>query len=131
MGECLITSSRNIETDFIRNCREYIEEEYQRSENGELTGTFTDAYDIFAAGVVVICLTRNASSFVSAPEIVHKCTVTLALLVERFPALRIFRRVLSALSAAALGSSPHDQILDELPDVIPEGIRNLIMGIIS
>ena len=131
IGQSMIVSPRTIESDFIRNCQEYIEDEYQRSEHGELMGTFVDAYDIFAVGVVAICLTRTTSCSISVPDLVHKCTITLSILVERFPALRVFRRVLWALSSAALQNGAHDQILYEMPEVIPEGIQKLIKDFLS
>lgn len=131
IGESMIASSRNIESDLIQNCQEYIEGEYQRSEQGELMGTFVDAYDIFAAGVVIICLTRKTSLSLSVSDVVHKCTVTLAILSERFPALRVFRRVLWALSSVVSENTARDRILNEMPEVIPEGIQNLIKDFLS
>lgn len=129
--DCMISSSHSIEVDFIQNFLAYIEDEFQRSEHGERSGTFVDAYDIFAAGVVLICLTGKTSLSHFVSDIANKCTVTLTLLVERFPALRVFRRVLWALSSITLESPTHDQILHELPDVIPEGIQKLITSYIS
>jgi hypothetical protein len=126
----MIANSHDIRDCFIHSCQEYIEDEYQRSERGGPTGTFVDAYDIFAAGVMVICLAGKRSSSNPMPDVVHKCTVTLTLLVEKFPALRVFRRVLWALSSVTL-ESPYDPILHELPELIPEGIQNLIKEFIS
>jgi len=130
IDDCMIASSHSIRNDFIHSCQEYIEDEYQRSDNGELTGTFIDAYDIFAAGIAVICLTGKSSIYKNVPDIIHKCTVTLTLLVETFSALRVFRRVLWAMSCVTLGNR-HDPILHELPEVIPEGIQNLIKEFLS
>ncbi|OKP14242.1 hypothetical protein PENSUB_5 [Penicillium subrubescens] len=124
----LVRSASSIENDFIKGCVDYIEEEYQRSDRGELGG-FVEAYDIFNAGVVIVCLAAGKPSFpLRDANIVNKCTALLTLLGERFSGLRVFRRVLWALSGLVRGESVNDPIIRELPPVIPGGIRELISG---
>lgn len=125
----LVRSSSSIENDFIKACMEYIEEEYQRCDRGEFEGGFVEAYDIFNAGVIIICLAAGKQSFpLRDANIVNKCTALLTLLGERFSGLRVFRRVLWALSGLVRGESVNDPIIRELPPVIPDGIRELISG---
>lgn len=127
----LVRSASSIENDFIKACVEYIEEEYQRSDQGEFVGGFVEAYDIFNAGVIIVCLTAGKSSLpLRDANIVNKCTALLTLLGERFSGLRVFRRVLWALSGLVRGESVNDPIIRELPPVIPDGIRKLISGFI-
>lgn len=127
----LVRSSSSIENDFIKCCMDYIEEEYQRSDRGEFAGSFVDAYDIFSAGVMFVCLAAGKlTSPLRSADIVNKCTSLLTLLGERFSGLRVFRRVLWALSGSVLGESVNDPINRELPSVIPDGIRELIAGFV-
>lgn len=120
----LLLSSTSIANDFIKSCVDYLEEEYQRSDRGEFVGSFVDAYDIFGAGVIFVCLTAGTPS--QDANVVNKCTALLTLLGEKFPGLRVFRRVLWALSVLVSGEPAKDPIIRELPPVIPDGIRRLI-----
>lgn len=122
-----IHSSQAIEKDIIATCSEYIENQYQGSERGEFTGGFVEAYDIFTAGAVVMCLARSLSPLFADPGILNKCTALLTTVGEKFIALRVFRRVLWALSDAASGNPKFDPIVHELPPVIPAGIQDLIV----
>ncbi|KAF3393920.1 hypothetical protein F1880_005053, partial [Penicillium rolfsii] len=127
----LVRSVSSIENDFITACVDYIEEEYQRSDRGEFAGGFVEAYDIFNAGVVIICLTAGKPSIpLRDTNTVNKCTALLTLLGERFTGLRVLRRVLWTLSGLVRGESVNDPIIRELPPVIPNGIRELISGFI-
>ncbi|KAJ5363957.1 uncharacterized protein N7496_009670 [Penicillium cataractarum] len=125
----LVRSASSIENDFIKACVEYIEEEYQRSERGEFAGSFVDAYDIFNAGVVIVCLAAGKPGVpLRDANVVNKCTALLTILGERFTGLRVLRRVLWSLSGLVLGESVNDPIIRELPPVIPDGIKDLISG---
>lgn len=126
----MIHSSQNIERDIVTTCSEFIEHAYQSSDRGEFTGSFVEAYDIFAAGVVIVCLNvKSPSSFTDA-GVMNKCTALLTTVGERFAGLRVFRRVLWALFSTVSGNSKSDPIVHELPPIIPDGIRNLIAGIL-
>ncbi|KAJ5812473.1 hypothetical protein N7474_008774 [Penicillium riverlandense] len=122
----MIHSSQTIERDIVTTCAEYIENEYQRSDCGEFTGGFVDAYDIFAAGVVIVCLAGRSSPTFADASILNKCTALLTTVGERFVGLRVFRRVLWALSDSVSGNPKFDPIIHELPQMIPDGIRDLI-----
>ncbi|CEO59427.1 hypothetical protein PMG11_04102 [Penicillium brasilianum] len=127
----LVRSASSIEKDFIKACVDYIEEEYQRSDRGEFAGGIVEAYDIFNAGVIIVCLTAGKPLIpLHDTNIVNKCTALLTLLGERFSGLRVFRRVLWALSGLVRGETVNDPIIRDLPPVIPEGIRELISGFI-
>ncbi|KAF7716036.1 Fungal Zn(2)-Cys(6) binuclear cluster domain-containing protein [Penicillium ucsense] len=124
----LVRSASGIESDFVRCCLDYVEEEYQRSDRGDFAGGFVDAYDIFSAGVMFVCLTAGKPTLPARGiDMINKCTALLTLLGEKFPGLRVFRRVLWALSGLILGQSLSDPIIQELPSVIPDGIRDLIL----
>jgi hypothetical protein len=127
----LVRSASSIEQDFIKACVDYVEEEYQRSDRGEFAGGIVEAYDIFDAGVIIICLTAGKPLIpLCDANIVNKCTALLTLIGERFSGLRVFRRVLWALSGLVRGETVNDPIIRDLPPVIPDGIRELISGFI-
>lgn len=126
----MVHSSTSIENTLVKSSVEYIQEEYQRLDRGDFVGGFVDAYDIFAAGVVFICFGSRSSPSSRDNSIVNKCTAILTLLGERFVGLRVFRRVLWALSDAILGNPVSDSILWELPPIVPEGIRWIISKVI-
>ena len=121
----MIRRSFSISNDMIRCYSEYIEEEYRSSDSGDFVGSFVDAYDLFAAGIGIICLQR-ASSISVDMKIINKCTALLTLLGERFPGLRVFRRVLWAFSDVASVGQELDPLLENLPEAIPDGIGCLI-----
>ncbi|KAJ5948069.1 hypothetical protein N7466_001084 [Penicillium verhagenii] len=52
-----IHNVQSLELDIVATCSEYIEYEYQRSDRGDFTGGSVEAYDIFAAGAIIICVT--------------------------------------------------------------------------
>ncbi|KAJ5682509.1 hypothetical protein N7462_005674 [Penicillium macrosclerotiorum] len=127
----LVHSSGAIKNEILKNSTEYIQEEYNRSDRGEFVGGFVDAYDIFAAGVVVICLSGEVSPPSRDNSIINKCTALLTLLGEKFSGLRVFRRVLWALSDYALGNPVTDTIIQEIPSIIPNGIKMVILRFIA
>lgn len=86
-------------------CKEYINEEYLRSEQHSFAGSFTDGLDLFGAGVVLICgssITFPMSRRWSETSVVSKCTTLLTIIGERFSSIKVLRRVLFALSSFAL-----------------------------
>ncbi|KAJ5127037.1 hypothetical protein N7448_007816 [Penicillium atrosanguineum] len=122
----MIHSFQTIERDIVTTCSDYIEHEYQGSDCGEFTGGFVEAYDIFAAGAVIVCLTGRSTTPFADANIINKCTALLTTVGERFVGLRVFRRVLWDLSDAVSGNAKSDSIIHELPPMIPDGIRDLI-----
>lgn len=122
----MIHSSQNTARDIVTMCSNYLEHAYQWSDSGEFVGGFVEAYDIFAAGVIVLCLNKRLKSGFADGSVINKCTALLTTVGERFAGLKIFRRVLWALSGAVSDSPKSDSIIHELPGVIPSGIRDII-----
>ncbi|KAJ5114917.1 hypothetical protein NUU61_000676 [Penicillium alfredii] len=122
----MINKPQTIERDIVTTCSEYIEHEYQRFDCGEFTGGFVEAYDIFAAAVVILCLARRSNPSFADMDTINKCTALLTMVGERFVGLRVFRRVVWALSDAVSGNPKSDPIIHELPPMIPDGIRDFI-----
>ncbi|GAT24747.1 D-3-phosphoglycerate dehydrogenase [Aspergillus luchuensis] len=89
--------------------------EYLAVEDGCFKGSFVDAFDIFSAGVVLICLGKMspASDVPNAAIVLNKCTSLLTLLGERFSALKALCRVLWCLqeSADMMAPSRDDELL--------------------
>ncbi|KAJ5614020.1 hypothetical protein N7528_007674 [Penicillium herquei] len=123
--QSMIHDSQAITKDIITTCLEYIEDEYRSSECGEFRGGFVEAYDIFTAGVI-LCLTGESPNLFADLGTQNKCTALLTAVGERFVGLRVFRRVLWALSDAVSGNPKIDPIIREIPAIIPDGIRDLI-----
>ncbi|KAJ6032043.1 hypothetical protein N7540_002775 [Penicillium herquei] len=121
----MIHDSQAITKDIITACSEYIEDEYRSSERGEFSGGFVEGYDIFTAGVI-ICLAGGSPNSFADLGIQNKCTALLTAVGERFVGLRVFRRVLWALSDAVSGNPKIDSIIHEIPPMIPDGIKGLI-----
>ncbi|PWY71423.1 hypothetical protein BO83DRAFT_399663 [Aspergillus eucalypticola CBS 122712] len=96
-------TTHTIRQDIINTCSEYISNEYLAVENDCFTGSFVDAFDIFSAGVVLICLGRMSpsSDVPNAASVLNKCTSLLTLLGERFSALKALCRVLWCLQESA------------------------------
>ncbi|GKZ26987.1 hypothetical protein AbraIFM66951_005803 [Aspergillus brasiliensis] len=109
--------SLDFPADFINN-------EYLAVEDGCFTGSFVDAFDIFSAGVVIICLGRISPSFrpSNTASVLNKCTALMTLLGERFTGLKAFCKVLWCLQEST------DMIIDELPEIVPHGLQVMIEG---
>lgn len=127
----MIHSSQTIERDMMTTCSEYIEHEYQESDRGDFTGGFVEAYDIFAASVVIISLTGRYIRPSAVTNIMNKCTALLTTVGEKFVGLKVFRRVLWDLSDAVSGNPQSASTIHELPSVIPDGIRDLIAEVLK
>lgn len=133
----LIGSQSSIQTETISSCEHLIDHIYEKSEHGTFVGSFLDAYDIFSAGVALLCIALGQDqsmkqALVQVTKVVNKCSALLTMIGERFSAVKTFRKVLWALSNKAPGSGllssqmdPQD-ILYNLPPVIPDRIRQLI-----
>lgn len=96
-----------IEHDVRSSCEQMIEHMYRSLDHASSITAFTDGYDIFAAGVAIICigsLSPSAHTLTDA-GIVNKCVAILTALGERFSGVKVFRRVLLAVSDTALGKS--------------------------
>lgn len=117
----LIGKTQTIEQDAIGSCHAYIDNEFCRFEKGDFAKSFVDGFDIFAAGVVVICLPLG-SRLPGRPgdvSTINKCTALLTSIGERFPAFKILYRVLWALFAVASDGTSSD------------GVRPITLGSIS
>ncbi|OJZ81553.1 hypothetical protein ASPFODRAFT_64967 [Aspergillus luchuensis CBS 106.47] len=108
-------TTHTIRQDIINTCSEYISNEYLAVEDGCFKGSFVDAFDIFSAGMVLICLGKMspASDVPNAAIVLNKCTSLLTLLGERFSALKALCRVLWCLqeSADMMAPSRDDELL--------------------
>jgi hypothetical protein len=121
-----------MQNDFVRSCAEYIQEAYRQSDLDNFIGGTVDAYDIFAAGIVILCLRDKCTEIYQDQQIFNQCTTLLTLLGERFPGLKGFRRALWNLSNAVVPSnSIRESLIAELPPIIPAGIRALIFTVLS
>ena len=111
-GGSVIGKTQTIEQDAINSCHAYIDNEYRRFEENDFTKSFVDGFDIFAAGVVVICL--SAGSQLPGRRIdttiINKCTALLINIAERFPAFKILCRVLWALFTVASDGTSNDRV---------------------
>lgn len=131
IGPSLVCQSMTMQNDFLTGCVEYIQEAYRQSEVHNFIGGIVDAYDIFTAGIVIICLQEKCPEIDRNQNVVNHCTTLLTLLGERFSGLKGFRRVLWDLSNAVLpGHSTRESFIADLPPIIPDGIRTLILTIL-
>ncbi|KAE8381742.1 hypothetical protein BDV26DRAFT_301015 [Aspergillus bertholletiae] len=97
-----------VERDVIDSCQAYINDAYNSSEQGKLAASFIDGFDFFAAGVLVICLPSLSPRGGPQREtaIISKCTALLTTIGERFPSLKVFRKLLLALSTYIESMAP-------------------------
>lgn len=108
----VIGKAQTIEQDAIGSCQAYIDNEFCRFEKGDFTKSFVDGFDIFAAGVVVICL-PSGSRLPGRPgdaTIMNKCTALLTSIAERFPAFKMLSRVLWALFTIVSDAASDDGV---------------------
>lgn len=104
-----IGSQSSIQAKTISSCEHLIDRIYEKSEHGTFVGSFLDAYDIFSAGVALLCIALGQDqsmkqALVQVTKVVNKCSTLLTMIGERFSAVKTFREVLWALSNKALGS---------------------------
>ncbi|KAI9930275.1 hypothetical protein MW887_012088 [Aspergillus wentii] len=123
-----IWKAGTVDCDLITTSRDFIDEAYQRSEKGTFPGSFIDAFDIFAAGVAVVCIPRikQVSAVVGESFIISKCAALLTILGERFPALRVFCRIIWTLSSFLSEGLLRDPILQNPPSIVPGTVQSLL-----
>lgn len=106
----------SIESNIVQSCIRFINQLHDRFDHVHFAGSFLESYDIFSAGVTIICLAFSSEvhleiSLVQTTKIVSKCSTLLTVIGERFPALKVLRRILWALSSRAMdGSSASDAV---------------------
>lgn len=108
----VIGKAQTIEQDAIGSCQAYIDNEYRRFEKDDLIKSFVDGFDIFAAGVVVICL-PSGPRLPGRPgdaTTMNKCTALLTSIGERFPAFKLLCRVLWDLFTLASDGTSDDEV---------------------
>ncbi|KAL3464483.1 hypothetical protein BJX64DRAFT_275699 [Aspergillus heterothallicus] len=94
-----------LDRDVIATCEKMVEQMYRALDDASSGGAFTDGYDIFAAGVAVICGGNPSApnQILDQANLVNKCVAVLTALGERFSGFKVFRRVLLAISDLSLG----------------------------
>ncbi|KAL2835478.1 hypothetical protein BJY01DRAFT_238805 [Aspergillus pseudoustus] len=104
-NEVLGRQTAEIDRDVVGNCETIIEQMYRALDEASPGGAFTDGYDIFAAGVAIICSGGQSApnQILDQANLVNKCVAVLTALGQRFSGFKVFRRVLLALSDLALG----------------------------
>lgn len=116
----VIGKTQIIEQDAIGSCQAYIDSEYSRFEKGDFTKSFVDGFDIFAAGVVVICLPprprlpgrpRDATTM-------NRCTALLTSIGERFPTFKMLCRFLWALFSVASDGTLDNEVRPITPYLV-------------
>lgn len=106
----------SIESNIVQSCIRFINQLHDRFDHAHFAGSFLQSYDIFSAGVTIICLVFSSkvhleNILVQTTKIVSKCSTLLTVIGERFPALKVLRRILWALSSRAMdGSSASDAV---------------------
>ncbi|OJJ99597.1 hypothetical protein ASPACDRAFT_1869499 [Aspergillus aculeatus ATCC 16872] len=96
----IVRSDQGFEEDVANSCRQYIDQEFNSSQQGCFTGSFLDGYDLFAAGVLLVC--QPNSPLGGETSFIGKCTALLTLIGERFTCFRTMCRLLWDLSGVAL-----------------------------
>ncbi|KAL4916129.1 hypothetical protein BDW62DRAFT_218870 [Aspergillus aurantiobrunneus] len=102
-----------IENDVRTSCAKMVEQMYRTLDGPSSATAFTDGYDVFAAGVAIICIgsLSTAERTTTDVTVVNKCVALLTALGGRFSGIHVFRRVLLAVSAVALDRrSKHSQM---------------------
>jgi hypothetical protein len=94
-----------IDREVVASCENIIEQMYCALDDASSGGAFTDGYDVFAAGVAILCNgTQPAQNqILDQANLVNKCVAVLTALGERFSGFKVFRRTLLAISDFGLG----------------------------
>lgn len=103
----MINSYNAVENDAMASCVRFIGQLYDRSDHGVYIGSLLDGYDIFAAGIIYLCITFRSRinrqlRIAQTTRIVNQCSMLLTIIGERFSILKTFRRVLSAISSRCI-----------------------------
>ncbi|KAL0931563.1 uncharacterized protein CTRU02_214298 [Colletotrichum truncatum] len=108
----LLGSVNDVEMDALMTSDQFIGRCYDRFTAGDFVGSFIDAYDVFQAGVVCVCLTWRKGQespterrLTKVTEIINKASTLVTVIASRFPALSAFQRVLLALSTRIVDNS--------------------------
>ncbi|CEL11575.1 hypothetical protein ASPCAL14676 [Aspergillus calidoustus] len=118
-----------IDREVVTSCESIIEQTYCALDDASSGGALTDGYDVFAAGVAILCsgMQPAANHILDQASLVNKCVAVLTALGERFSGFKVFRRVLLALSDLGLGRRSQElSLLHSLPPEIPSGLQRLI-----
>ncbi|KAL4864292.1 hypothetical protein BDV12DRAFT_189027 [Aspergillus spectabilis] len=99
-----------IEHDVRTSCEQIIDQLYSALDQPSSLNAFVDGYDIFAAGMAIVCSSNLSTSdrIQTDANIINKCIALLTALGERFSGVRVFRKVLLAVSDMGLGTRPED-----------------------
>lgn len=128
-------SCSKIEAETMASCKRFVESYYELLTQGQLGGSFIDAYDIVVAGVTFYGLVRATRTGASdhtvndAVSIIHKCSILITEMTQSFPALKTFQRTLQSLSCRLLGQGPPrspPDTLDEESSIILRYLHGFI-----
>ncbi|KAL4888035.1 hypothetical protein BDV59DRAFT_149896 [Aspergillus ambiguus] len=119
----IIKSDRWFEGDVADGCREFIDQEFNRSQQGCFTGSFLHGYDLFAAAVLLVC--QPTAPHAQDLSFISKCTVLLTLIGKRFACFRTMCRLLWDLSRVVSHGGANGPTIKHLPEEIPDGLYNL------
>ncbi|KAL4738806.1 hypothetical protein BDV11DRAFT_215688 [Aspergillus similis] len=118
---CIFSTSRSqvsespflgIEHDVRSSCEEMIDHMYRSLDHTPSGFAFTDGYDVFAAGVAILCTGDLALIQNLIPDTagISKCVALLTAVGERFAGVKVFRRVLLALSDLRMGRHTEEEM---------------------
>ncbi|KAJ0414247.1 hypothetical protein BJY00DRAFT_321152 [Aspergillus carlsbadensis] len=115
-----------IDREVVASCENIIEQMYCALDDASSGGAFTDGYDVFAAGVAILCSGTQpaANHILDQANLVNKCVAVLTALGERFSGFKVFRRVLLAISDLSLGRRSQELSLTLLPYTMAPGLTH-------
>lgn len=102
--ETLSGTLLDIAQDALESCKRLIDRFYDSSSQIHISGSYLDAYDLFAAAVVYIYLLQRLGSaeeqrLAETFQVVNKASIVLTQLSSRFSALGDFQRFLFMISS--------------------------------
>ncbi|KAL2795271.1 hypothetical protein BJX66DRAFT_350656 [Aspergillus keveii] len=115
-----------IDREVVASCENIIEQMYCALDDASSGGAFTDGYDVFAAGVAILCNgTQPAQNqILDQANLVNKCVAVLTALGERFSGFKVFRRILLAISDLGLGRRSQELSLTLPPCNMAPGLTH-------
>lgn len=102
------TNLVDLEGDAVETSLAFIDACYDRSQNHGFVGSFVDGYDIFSATILYLFMTcrststSNEQKLALSINIIHKCSVLMTDIAQRFSVFRAFQGTLLAISARLL-----------------------------
>ncbi|KAL4747772.1 hypothetical protein BDW72DRAFT_209392 [Aspergillus terricola var. indicus] len=110
-----------IEHDVRSSCEEMIDRMYRSLDHARAGFAFTDGYDVFSAGVAILCTEDLAliQNLVPDPTGISKCVALLTAVGERFAGVKVFRRVLLAISDLRMGRHTEEELRCHRPKMAP------------